>query len=95
LTLEGKSNRNAVVIPGVMYGPQAGLLAYVSETAARRDAVLELISWTPPRDRLLEKGPSRVYEQVSAGPPPGTQSGPVVVSIPEGKRPEPALACSP
>jgi hypothetical protein len=66
LMIEGTSNRNAVVIPGGMYGPQAGLLAYVSETAARRNATLELISWTPPRDRLLEQGPSWVYEQVSA-----------------------------
>ncbi|WP_431899339.1 hypothetical protein [Nonomuraea sp. bgisy101] len=62
---KGESKRNAVIIPGGMYGPQAGLLAYVSEAAARRDAIIELISWTPPRDRLLERGPSWVYEQVS------------------------------
>ncbi|WP_336213882.1 hypothetical protein [Nonomuraea sp. LPB2021202275-12-8] len=62
---EGRPNRNAVIIPGAMYGPQAGLLAYVSEAVARRDAELELISWTPPRDRLLERGPSWVREQVS------------------------------
>jgi hypothetical protein len=61
---EGESNRNAVIIPGGMYGPQAGLLAYASEAAARRGANLELISWTPPEGRPLVERHSWVYEQV-------------------------------
>lgn len=63
---EGASSRNAVIIPGGMYGPQAGLLAYAGEAAARRGANLELISWTPPKGRPLVERHSWVYEQVTS-----------------------------
>jgi len=65
---EGESNRNAVIIPGGMYEPQAGLLAYAGEAAARRGADLELISWTPPEGRPLVERHSWVYEQVMPTP---------------------------
>lgn len=59
------SNRHAVIIPGGMYGPQAGLLVYVGAAAARRGAHLELISWTPPTDRPLTERAHWVYEQMT------------------------------
>lgn len=62
---EGEQNRHAVVIPGGMYGPKAGMLVYASEAAERRGAAVELIWWTPPRDRPFEERPSWVYEQVT------------------------------
>ncbi|MBT2225653.1 hypothetical protein [Nonomuraea sp. NEAU-A123] len=62
---EGESSRNAVIIPGGMYGPQAGLLAYAGEAVARRGAHLELISWTPPKGQPLLEGQSWVYQQVT------------------------------
>ncbi|MEU6790030.1 hypothetical protein ABZ912_63570 [Nonomuraea angiospora] len=43
--------RSVVVVPGGNFGPQAGLLAYVGQAAARRGGALELIWWTPPAGR--------------------------------------------
>ncbi|MEQ4723000.1 hypothetical protein [Nonomuraea sp. B19D2] len=59
------SGRHAVIIPGGSYGPLAGLLAYVGETAARRGAHLELISWTPPPGRPLDERLPWVLGQVT------------------------------
>ncbi|NUR84999.1 MAG: hypothetical protein HOY71_13025, partial [Nonomuraea sp.] len=44
---------HAIVIPGGKHGPQAGMLAYASAALARLGLEVELISWTPPRDRPL------------------------------------------
>jgi hypothetical protein len=42
---------DTVVIPGLMFGPGAGMLMYASEVAARRGATVHRHSWTeqPPR----------------------------------------------
>ncbi|MEV4015926.1 hypothetical protein AB0J35_36035 [Nonomuraea angiospora] len=57
--------RSVVVVPGGNFGPQAGLLAYVGQAAARRGGALELIWWTPPAGRALEDYAPWVYEQVA------------------------------
>ncbi|WP_220039698.1 hypothetical protein [Nonomuraea aridisoli] len=59
------AGRSAVVIPGARYGPLAGLLAYVGEAALRRDAAVELISWRPPQDLVLEEAARWVSGQVT------------------------------
>ncbi|MFK3981932.1 alpha/beta hydrolase [Micromonospora sp. NPDC050397] len=43
---ESTRNRNAVVIPGGGYGPQAPLLAYASDAAQARGARVRPVSWT-------------------------------------------------
>ncbi|TMR07397.1 alpha/beta hydrolase [Nonomuraea turkmeniaca] len=59
-------DRHAVIIPGGRHGPFAGLLAYAGAAAARRDAKLELISWTPPDDRPLLESWTWVHDQVTS-----------------------------
>ncbi|MEV1198527.1 hypothetical protein [Microbispora rosea] len=62
---KGESNRHAIIVPGGMYGPMAGPLAYASEAAHRRGASLDRIWWTPPENCALEEKSSWVYEQVT------------------------------
>jgi pimeloyl-ACP methyl ester carboxylesterase len=62
-----KPDRHALIIRGGGFGPQAGLLAYVSAAARRLEAHVELISWTPPMDdRPLDELQPWVHEQVSS-----------------------------
>ncbi|TDE58450.1 alpha/beta hydrolase [Nonomuraea mesophila] len=58
--------RHAVVIPGGMHGPRAGLLMYAGEAVARWGATVELIEWSPPQGLSLEERPAWVREQVTA-----------------------------
>jgi hypothetical protein len=79
------SSREAVILPGGMFGPHAPLLMYAADAAERRGAQLTPVSWDEP-DRPLtltpeERGPWVLNQLERAVPSLRTKTGPGTLLI--------------